>query len=129
MKSKKGKGIGLENRLKRKNYKRDLCRAEIEALGTDETPKTKSVNPFVAIKRRRKPSMYEHSNKNKQRRRKETIFLCSVIRGETVNNKLPIINDMFDSLTCILKPDESTGKALNLKAIITNSIIKKCADK
>ena len=36
---------------------------------------------------------------------------------------------MFDNLTGILKSDEFAAKALNLKAIITNFIKKKCVDK
>ena len=51
------------------------------------------------------------------------------IRGGTVNNKLPVINGLFDSLICILKSDEFAVKALNLKASITSSIKKKCAGK
>ena len=43
--------------------------------------------------------------------------------------KLPLINGMFNNLTGILKSDESAAKALNLKAIITNFIKKKCVDK
>ena len=43
--------------------------------------------------------------------------------------KLPVINGMLDSSTGILKSDEFTAKALDLKAIITNFIKKKCVDK
>ena len=39
------------------------------------------------------------------------------------------MNDLFDSLTCFLKCDEFAVKALNLKASITSSIKRKCADK
>ena len=119
----------LEHCLKRKKDKIDFLQAEIEAVGTDKTPKTISINPVLAKRRRKKPSTDELNNKSKQRRRKETVFLCSVIHGGTVNNKIPVINGMFDSLTGILKPDEFAVKALNLKASITNSIKKKCADK
>ena len=98
-------------------------------MDTDKTPKTISINLVLAKRRRKKLSTDEFNNKSKQRRRKETIFLCSVIHGGTVNNKLPVINGMFDSLTCILESDEFAVKALSLKASIINSIYKKCADK
>ena len=119
----------LEHCLKRKKDRIDFLQAEIEALGADKIPKTISINPVLAKRRRKNPSTGELNNKSKQRRRKETIFSCSAIHGGTVNNKLPVINGLFDSLTCILKSDEFAVKALNLKASITSSIKKKCADK
>ena len=77
----------------------------------------------------KKSSADELNNKNKLRRRKETIFSCSVIHERTANNKLPVITGLFDSLTCTLKSDEFSVKALNLKDSVKNSIKKKCADK
>ena len=119
----------LEHCLKRKKDRIDFLQAEIEALGGDKFPKTISINPVLAKRRRKNPSTGELNNKSTQRRRKETIFLCSAIHGGTVNNKLTVINGLFDSLACILKSDEFAVKALNLKASITSSIKKKCADK
>ena len=115
----------LEHCLKRKQDRIDFLQAEIEALGADKIPKTISINPVWAKRRRKNPSTGELNNNSKQRRRKETIFSCSAIHGGTVNNKLPVINGLFDSLTCILKSDEFAVKALNLKASITSSIKKK----
>ena len=119
----------LEHCLKRKMDRIDFRQAEIEALGADKIPKTISINPVLAKRRRKSPSTGELNNKSKQTGRKETAFSCSAIYGGTVNNKLPVINGLFDSLTCILKFDEFAVKALNLKAGITSSIKKKCADK
>ena len=119
----------LEHCLKRKKNRIDFLQAEIEVLGTEKIPETISINPVLPKRWRKKPSADELNNKNKLRRRKETIFSCSVIHGGTANNKLAVITGLFDSLTCTLKSDEFSVKALNLKASIKNSIKKKCADK
>ena len=94
-------------------------------MGIGRIPRTISINSVFAKRQRKKSSTDEFNNKRKQRRRKETIFSCSVIHGRTVINKLPVINGLFHSLTCILKSDKFAVKALNLKASITNSVKKK----
>ena len=114
----------LEHCLKREKDRIDFLQAEIEAFGADKILKTISINPVLAKSWRKNPSTFELNNKRKQRRRKETIFSCSAIHGGTVNNKLLVINGLFDSLTCILKSDEFAVKALNLKASIRSSIKK-----
>ena len=91
----------LQHCLKRKEDRMDFLQAEIEALGTDKIPKTISIIPVLAKRRRKTPSTGELNNKGKQRRRKETIFSCSVKHGGTVNNKLPVINDLFDNLVSL----------------------------
>ena len=53
----------LEHYLKRKNNRIDFLQAEIEAVGTDKTAKTKSIKPVLAKRRRKKPSTDELNNK------------------------------------------------------------------
>ena len=120
----------VEHCLKRKKDIIDFLQVEIEVLGTtNKISKTISINPGLAKRQRKKPSKNEFNNKSTQRRRKETVFSCSVIHGGTVNNKIPVINGLFDSLTYNLKSDEFAVKALDLKASNTNSNKKNCADK
>ena len=76
-------------------------------MGTDKILKTISINPVLAKRRKKKPSRGEINNKNKQRRRKETILSCIVMQRGTANNKFPVTDGQF------LKSDEFTVKGLN----------------
>ena len=64
----------LEYCSKRKKDRIAFLQADIEALGTDQIPKTISVNPVLAKRWRKNQSTSELNNKSKRRRRKETNF-------------------------------------------------------